>query len=552
MNKIKLYFAAHKIISSVILIAIVALVYFGYKKFTSVAGESRYLTAKVEIGTIITSVSGTGQVSSLNQIDIKPKVSGDVIYITAKNGDALKAGSLIAQIDTKDAQKSVRDAEISLESAKIALEKLKIQKSSENMNADLIRAYDDGFNVVSDTFLDLPSIITGLDTVLAEDNLSENSARINGKIAQNFRDLAESSYYATEKSFTASRKFYRTLNYNSSPSDIEKIIEETYQTTKLVSEAIKNLRNFVDYMAEDATRSTDFVSTQDTLSTYTNTNGGHFDKLVTIKTTIQEYKDAFPDSSLDIKSEEITVQQKENALQDAKDKLADYFIRSPFAGTITAINIKKGDTVSSSTAVATIITTKQIAEISLNEIDVAKIKIGQKTTLTFDAVPNLTISGNVAEIDSVGTVSQGVVTYNVKIDFDTEDERVKPGMSVSSAIVTDVKQNVLVVPNSAVKSLPSRQAGQAGTSYIEMFDAPLAPPTDGLIGSLSKITPNKIPVEVGLFNDSQTEIISGIKEGDEIVTRTIVATTATTTTTPSIFGSPANRGSGNSVRIPAR
>jgi len=117
-----------------------------------------------------------------------------------------------------------------------------------------------------------------------------------------------------------------------------------------------------------------------------------------------------------------------------------------------------------------------------------------------------------------------------------EDERIKSEMSVSAIIITNMKQNVLVVPNSAIKSLPSRQAGQTGTSYVESFDFPLAPPTDGFIGSTSTIAPNKIPVEIGLTNDSKSEIISGIKEGDEIVIRTILPTTKTTAAAPSLFG----------------
>ena len=99
-----------------------------------------------------------------------------------------------------------------------------------------------------------------------------------------------------------------------------------------------------------------------------------------------------------------------------------------------------------------LITKQKIAEISLNEVDAAKVKVGQKVTLTFDAIDGLSITGEVSEIDALGTVSQGVVTYGVKIAFDTQDERVKSGMSVSAAIITDVKQNVLLVPNAAVKS----------------------------------------------------------------------------------------------------
>ena len=192
------------------------------------------------------------------------------------------------------------------------------------------------------------------------------------------------------------------------------------------------------------------------------------------------------------------------------------------------MNVKRFDSVGSGTSVATFITKQKIAEISLNEVDVAKIKIGDKTTLTFDAIPDLTITGTVAEIDSLGTVSQGVVTYNVKISFDTQDDRVKPSMSVSASIITQVKQDVLMVPNSTVKT-------KNGTSYVQTF-TPTLIGSDSTQGVVSLLTPNQTPVVIGLSNDTSTEIISGINEGDQIVLKATTVTATTSTTAPSLLG----------------
>jgi HlyD family secretion protein len=544
MTKIKLFIGAHKITSIIVLVIIIAGSYWGYQKITSTSGDTRYVTANVQKGTVISSISGSGQVSDSNQIDVKAKVSGNVISVDVQDGQKISSGGIIAELDNSDAEKAVRDAEVNLESAQIALNKLNVQDSDVNLNANLAKAYDDGFSAVSNAFLDLPSIVTGFETILATDNLSENAARISGRTAQDYRTLAENTFFTARDAFETNRTFYRTLNSNSSTSDIEKIINQTYDTTKLISDSIKNLRNFVDFMAQDSGRSSAFTATQSTLSTYTGTINGHLDSLLSIQTDIKTFKDAFTNSSLDTQSQQLSIKQKENALQDAKDALADYFVRAPFAGTVTKIAVKNTDAASAGEVVATLITNKQLALISLNEVDVAKIKIGQKATLTFDAIPDLTIAGVVEDIDSIGALSQGVVTYGVKISFDTQDERVKSAMSVTASIITDIKQDVVVVPSSAIKS-------QAGTSYVEMFDAPLPPPTDGLIGSISKVAPNKIPVEVGLSDDSQSEIISGVKEGDEIVTRTILPTAAKATSAPSILGTGGNRGGGiGGVRIP--
>ncbi len=540
LTKIKSFFIAHKILSVVIVLFVGGISYYTYHKATSTAGDTRYIITKARLGTIIASVSGTGQVTDVNQIDVKSKVSGDVVLINAQNGAHVAAGTLVLEIDPTDANKVVRDAAASLQSAELSLAKLKIQNSDTNLSADVLKTYTDGFNTVSSTFLDLPGVLINLENTLNEDNLSESAARLDSKTAQNYRSLADNARFLAEKAFNENRINYIALNANSSHADIENLIKQTYATTKLVSEAVKDTVSYAAFMADQSEDTTQFNSELASLSANSDTTNSDLSALLTAETTINNNKDTFQNADLDLQSEELAVQAKQNALEDAKDKLADYFIRAPLAGVVANLDAKKADSISSGSIVATIVTPKQLALISLNEVDVAKIKLGQKATLTFDAIPDLTIAGTVSEIDTIGTVAQGVVTYDVKVNFDTEDARVKPSMSVSAEIITDMKQDVLTVPNSAVKS-------QNGASYVEVFDPPLPPPADGLPGSISKIAPNKVPIEIGLANDSLTEIISGLKEGDEIVSRTIAGTTTTTTTAPSLFGSPARPATGGAA-----
>jgi len=239
---------------------------------------------------------------------------------------------------------------------------------------------------------------------------------------------------------------------------------------------------------------------------------------------------------IDLQISQNTINKKEVALQDLKNDLADYTIRAPFAGIIAKVNSKIGDTISSGTAVASLITKQKIAEISLNEVDVAKVELGQKATLTFDAVEDFSVTGEVAEIEAVGTVSQGVVSYNIKITFDTEDDRIKPGMSTSASIVTEVKQDVLYAPNGAIKN-------KAGKNYVEMFtDKKFVVNATSTQGITSDVDPVEQSVEVGISNDTNTEIISGLKEGDLVITRTTTGGTKTTTTSsmglPGLGGGP--------------
>jgi RND family efflux transporter MFP subunit len=240
-------------------------------------------------------------------------------------------------------------------------------------------------------------------------------------------------------------------------------------------------------------------------------------------------------TSIDLLTAQNTVAQRQASvtqaverLADAQDALKNYTIIAPFDGQVAKTSVKKGDQVSVSTALATLVTTQKVAELSLNEVDVAKLKVGQKATLTFDAVPELSIAGSVYEIDPIGTVTQGVVNYAVKILFQTQDERIKAGMSVSASIITDLRTDVVLIPNAAL-----HRAGNETTVDILVNGQATSSAAAAVSGVVSTVPPEARVVQVGLSNDSQTEILQGLNEGEQVVTRTIdpnVQTAARTTT----------------------
>jgi HlyD family secretion protein len=579
IRKILKFATRHKIIVSIIIIIAILGGCLGYTKIFSKNDTIRYVTAKVQKGTLVVSISGSGQVSASNQIDIKPKASGDVIYVGVKNGQEIKAGTLIAQLDAQDAQKTVRDAEVSLESAKLSLEKIKkpadtlsilqaenslaqAKESKQKAEDDLQKAYEDGFNTVSNAMLDLPGIMSGIEDMMFHNTIDPRSGygdNITWYVNQtNYQTGAKdkaihymndvyNAYNNARKMYEENFDNYKTTSRTSSEATIEALILQTYETTKTVADTIKTIDNYIDFVQDDMEKHNiaipTMVSTHQTnINLYTSKTNSHLLNLLAIKRTIEDTKNTIVNTNrsiaekteylaklkagadaLDIQSAELAVKQRENALLDAKEKLADYFIRAPFDGIIAKLNVKKGDTVSASTAIATIVTKQKIAEISLNEVDVAKVKVGQKATLTFDAVPDLTLTGEVAEVDAVGTVSQGVVTYTVKISFDTQDERVKPAMSVSASIVTEIKPDVLLVPNSAIKS-------RGETNYVEMpAESDIVLATANPNGAIFKNPLRRQPVEIGSASDEFTEVINGLKEGDIVITRTLQPTATQST-----------------------
>ena len=147
-----------------------------------------------------------------------------------------------------------------------------------------------------------------------------------------------------------------------------------------------------------------------------------------------------------------------------------------------------------------IMTGTQVASITLNAVDIAKVEAGQKAALSFSAVDGLTITGKVAQVGVMGSVSQGVVSYEVVIALDEVNPQVKSGMSVSAAVITQIKQNVLLVPSTAVKT------ANDGSAYVLMEPS----------GEGADAVPREQAVSIGLSDDQNTEIISGINEGDRV------------------------------------
>src|SRR5258708_3248774 len=112
--RLRSYVLAHKTLRVGAAVVLLLASYWGIHAFGNTSGLTLYTLAAVQKGTIVTSVTGSGQVSASNQLDLKPKVSGDVVYIGATEGSTVPAGTLIVELDAQDAQKAVRDAQVNL------------------------------------------------------------------------------------------------------------------------------------------------------------------------------------------------------------------------------------------------------------------------------------------------------------------------------------------------------------------------------------------------------------------------------------------------------
>lgn len=582
----------------------------------------QYLLAKVAKENLITSVSGSGQVAGEREIGLSAEVNGKVTKVFVKQGDPLKAGDPIAQIDNTDAVKSVRDAErnvrdaqLSLESAKLSYNKLfekdatqilqaehrvnsaerslsdlldgsdainitqaeqevqlkkeDVKMSEDGVTPSLVRdAYDDAAATILDIAQTAEDALRDADKALGIDSPSFSEGYDRQKSGLNSSALALAiTDYATAKDYV--KAFSKTVDgiarsgaslilIDSTMDEADVMLRElgdlmdsaydvtinTVASANLTQSSLDSVRSTVRSARTSVRSAQTSLSTQQKAIDDAHTSfetakinlakaestledlrvGATENEIAASRESLAEAQAALKDlqadpNSADIASAKLSLSQKEaslesarDALSDAQDSLSDYTLVAPIDGVIANVSVYEKDTVSPSTAIATLLTESMIANVTLNEVDIASIKVGQKATITFDAIEDLSVAGTVVTVDMIGSASQGVVGYGVKIAFLTNDERVKSGMSASVAIITDAKTDILAVPNAAVET-----SGNTDTVSVlsGTFDEVVAT-TVGIPGM-----PEYREVTIGASNDEWTEITGGLKEGEYVVIKTI-------------------------------
>jgi HlyD family secretion protein len=229
-------------------------------------------------------------------------------------------------------------------------------------------------------------------------------------------------------------------------------------------------------------------------------------------------KSTYDQAVAQITFDEATVQQRQAALDAAQVNLDYTNIVSPVDGTVVSRNVTMGQTVAASFQTPTLFLiatdlTKMQVDASVSESDIGGIKLGNKATFTVDAYAKRTFEGTVKQVRQSPQTVQNVVTYDVVISVNNSDLTLMPGMTAASRIVVDQRNDVIRVPNQALRYVPKNLAGavQSGQAQIWVL-------RDGQSTS--------IPVVAGLDDDSFTEIVSGdVKPGDLVITAERAATT---------------------------
>ncbi len=566
-SNLKAYALAHKIISSLALVAIVGGGWYAYSLVTAPSSATSYILGTVSTNTIVSSVSESGQIAAFNTVNIQPKVSGSITKVYVKVGQAVHTGQALMSIDDTTALQQYNN-----DKATLAADELQYQKDAAtapisfqndqtaltNAQQSLADEYSNAYDVLATTYLDEPTVSTGLNEALYGYDFSTNGSQQNidalGNLftstsqvqqVQSFQTSAKADYASARVLYDPAVLAYKGTSRSSSNADITAVLQQSIDSTTALAQAAQSTLNFLSEVQSLATANNQklpsaFTTLQTNARSYLSTVNSDLNNLLAEKKTLTNDAQTVTTDQQNVQLDQvgntnganpISLQIEANNIEKEKQTIATdatnlsyYTVVAPFNGTISAVDIQVGGNAGSA-AVASIISNNSIAQLSVNEVDAAKINLGQKATLTFDAIPNLTMTGTVAEIDPAGTVSQGVVTYNLQISLDTQDARVKSGMSVNANIQTALAQNALTVPSSAVKTTN-------GTSYILAFTPPIASSTvaaSGSQGVTSATPPMSVPVTLGISDNTNTQILSGLTPGEQIVVRAVIGTATTKT-----------------------
>jgi HlyD family secretion protein len=252
-----------------------------------------------------------------------------------------------------------------------------------------------------------------------------------------------------------------------------------------------------------------------------------------------------------VKSAQANVAQREASLAQARIDLERTRITSPVNGIVIKRAIESGQTVAASLqAPELFIIAKNLRDMqvdaSIDESDVGRLKVGQKASFTVDAFPGQTFDGEVRQVRKAATNVANVVTYVAVIGFANESGKLLPGMTANVRVVTDVRESVLKVPNSALRvriaaleSAPSRASGASAPASPELAqarkeaksDQPANPP--GTAGSRGRIhlldaqgQPVAVNVRLGISDGTSTELLTDgngsggglVQEGATVIT----------------------------------
>ncbi len=204
--------------------------------------------------------------------------------------------------------------------------------------------------------------------------------------------------------------------------------------------------------------------------------------------------------SADLARAEARLAQAEAQRDAAQLRLDDATLRAPFAGTVAAVNVTSGEAVSQLAPIVLVDTDRFLIDVTVDEVDIARVAVGQSAEVLFDALGAPTVAASVLRVEPLPSGDSAVTAYRVTLEVDPAGRAIRPGMTASAVITADTRSDVLLIPAAALRTLDGRTVVDVATI------------------SGTAVTGSDVrDVTVGLRSDGQVEVLDGLNEGEQVL-----------------------------------
>lgn len=543
-----------KPLSIFIIIFLIALGIGGYFYFTRKTAP-KYEFTSVSKGNLVQEVSATGKVEPATNVELSFEKTGRITQAKFKVGDIVKTGTILAALENGDLRAQLTQANAGIDAQQAKLDELKkgtrpeeiqvAQTTLDNAQKSLIDAQTNLTNVKNKADADLKEeydaaltstndsvtnaiyslfVLTDIQYTYFPSSSDTDSIRVADAKAQaisallGINDAGHATNNAISQMTGGAKATVQTAQANPTFANIDSALTQV----KNALPKVKNALDAVPTTSLSSTNKTNLSTEKSSINADTTTISGKIEAITVQKATNQNNITAAQISLTtaqntlanaqtnlalklagstpnEISAQDAQVKQAEANARNIQSQLSKTILAAPVSGMITQQDAKVGEMATPNKIIISIIADAKF-EIDANipEADIAKVKIGDTANVTLDAYGNdVNFPTKVVSIDPAETIIEGVATYKTKFQFVNEDGRIKSGLTANIDILTDQRENVLVVPQRAVI-----------TKNNEKF----------VLLDIGQTEPTEQKVETGLKgSDGMIEIISGLKEGDKIV-----------------------------------
>jgi HlyD family secretion protein len=505
------------IISGIAVVVVIA-GFWVYRTMASnrAAAQDAIQTATVQLGSISSTLSYSGNTHSGQSATIAWQTSGKVGEVTLNEGDLVQENQELVALDPNSLPTEMITAKQNLIDAQQALDDLlnsKLQQAqAQQAVVDAQNNLDSLKGTAAENASQAQQALADAQDALEKAQRTRAAMNYPHTTDQLVIEKAETDYRLAKKAYNEALNQYNKV-------DQKKLINpERVQALNILVSAKQKM-------------DTAFATYNWYLQDYTPTEIAQADAAVAVAQANLEkaqadwdnYKNGTSSAAIALAEAQLSDAQRawervkdgpnpedvaaaQAAVDAAQASLDRAHLVAPFNGTITEVDVKTGDLVSSGETAFRIDDLSSLyIDLQVSEVDLPSLKVGQPASLEFDAILDKTYNGEVTNIGMVGSVSQGVVNYPVTVRVTDADKDILPGMTASVTITVDHVDNVLIVPNRAIHT----SVGQKTVTVLyegQQFS---------------------IPVRVGLTNDTESEVTSDqLREGDSVV---VTSSTSTTT-----------------------